>query len=101
MGHCPEGTSGPRGTLWVQRMGPVASIDPMAIDAPDRADFFGRQTWDVLDDEGRFLGATMLPPRFRIFRMTDGAIYGAARDDNDVERVVRLALHIGERATTP
>lgn len=85
--------AGPDGTIWVQRMGPVEAIDPMAINAPDRADFFGGQTWDVLDDAGRFLGSITLPPRFRIFHITSDAIYGAARDDDGVERVVRLALH--------
>jgi hypothetical protein len=44
--------AGPRGTIWVQLMGPVESIDPMAINAPDRADFLGGATWHVLDSTG-------------------------------------------------
>lgn len=84
--------AGPDGTIWVQQMGPVSTIDPMAINAPDRADFLGGPTWHVLDRDGVFLGAIELPPRFRIFRMSGDAIYGAARDSLDVERIVRLRL---------
>ena len=84
--------AGPRGTIWVQLMGPVASIDPMAINAPDRADFLGGSTWHVLDSSGRYRGAIELPRRFRIFRVTDDALYGAARDENGVERIVKLRL---------
>lgn len=84
--------AGPRGTLWVQRMGDVALADPMALNASERADFFGGPAWDVLDGEGRYLGTLALPPRFRVFRITDAAILGAVRDDDGVERVVRLAL---------
>lgn len=84
--------AGPRGTIWVQLMGPVESIDPMAINAPDRADFLGGPTWHVLDSSGEFLGVVELPPRFRIFRVTEDALYGAARDDDGVERILRLRI---------
>ena len=84
--------AGPRGTIWVQLMGPVESIDHMAINARDRADFLGGSTWHVLDSSGRFRGAIELPPRFRIFRVTDDALYGTARDDDGVERIVKLRL---------
>ena len=93
--HFPAITTvraGPDGTTWVQQMGPVESVDPMAINAPDRADFLGGPTWHVLDSDGRFLGAIELPKRFRIFRMRGDAIYGAARDDDGVERIVRLRI---------
>jgi hypothetical protein len=43
---------------------------------------------------GRFR-AIQLPPRFRILRMKDDAIYGAARDVDGVERIVRLRLSTG------
>jgi hypothetical protein len=84
--------AGPQGTIWVQLMGPVESIDPMAINAPDRADFLGGSTWHVLDSSGTFMGPIELPRRFRIFRMADDVIHGAARDDDGVERIVRLRL---------
>ena len=96
--HFPAITAvraGPEGTIWVQLMGPVESIDPMAINAPDRADFLGGSTWHVLDSTGEFMGAIELPRRFRPFRMTDDAIYGAARDDDGVERILRLRLSKG------
>jgi len=84
--------AGPRGTIWVQLMGPVESIDHMAINARDRADFLGGSVWHVLDSLGRFRGAVELPSRFRIFRVTDDALYGTARDDDGVERIVKLRL---------
>jgi hypothetical protein len=87
--------AGPRRTIWVQLMGPVETIDPMAINAPDRADFFGGSTWHVLDSSGVFLGAITLPDRFRIFRVVDDVIYGAARDDDGVERIVRVRVAAG------
>ena len=87
--------AGPGGTIWVQRMGDVASIDPMAINAAERSDFFGGSTWDVLEGDGSYAGSIELPPRFRIFRVTDDAIYGAARDEDGVEQVLRLALRRG------
>ena len=85
--------AGPDGTIWVQQMGAVETIDPMALNAPDRADFLGGSTWHVLDRDGVFLGAIEMPPRFRIFRILPDAIYGAARDSNDVERILRLRLN--------
>ena len=84
--------AGPRGTIWVQLMGSVENIDPMAINAPDRADFLGGSTWHVLDSTGAFFGKLDLPRRFRLFRSMDDALYGAARDDDGVERIVRLRL---------
>jgi hypothetical protein len=87
--------AGPDGTIWVQRMGPVSSIDPMAVNAPDRPDFFGGPLWDILDRDGRYMGTLRLPPRFRIFRILGDAIYGAARDENGVERILRLRLQRG------
>lgn len=68
------------------------SADPMALNASERADFFGGADWDVLDGEGRYLGTPTLPPRFRVFRITADAVLGAARDEDGVERVVRLEL---------
>jgi hypothetical protein len=87
--------AGPDGSIWVQRMGPVRAIDPMAINAPDRADFLGGSIWDVLDKDGHRLGAITLPARFRIFRILPDAVYGAARDDNGVEHIERLRLQRG------
>ena len=87
--------AGPRGTIWVQLMGPVETIDPMAINAPDRADFLGGSSWHVLDSTGAFVGRLELPRRFRPFRITNDAVYGAARNDDGVERIIRLRLSIG------
>lgn len=84
--------AGPENTLWVQRMGTVDGIDPMAINAPDRSDWLGSPTWEVYDAEGRFIGPVQLPARFRITRITDDAVYGVSKDASDVERVHRLVL---------
>jgi hypothetical protein len=64
----------------------------MAINARDRADFFGGSTWHVLDASGRFRGAIQLPQRFRIFRVIGDMLYGTLRDDDGVERIVKLRL---------
>jgi hypothetical protein len=52
------------------------------------------------------MGTLVLPSRFRIFRIVDDAIYGAARDENGVERVLRLRLRrdgsgLSRRSTAP
>ena len=84
--------AGPIYTIWVQRMGGVESIDPVAVNAPGPADAFGGGTWDVLGSEGAFLGVVRLPARFRLMEVADGAVYGVLRDDMDVQWVVRLRL---------
>lgn len=84
--------AGPEGTIWVQRMGPVQAIHPMALNSPDPPTAFGGATWDVLDAEGRWLGPVELPAAFRLMRLTDEALYGVGRDAFDADRVVRLRL---------
>ena len=84
--------AGPDNTIWVQRMGSVESIDPVAVNAPGPADALGGGTWDVFDAEGAFVGVVRLPARFRAMEITGDAVYGVLRDDMDVQRVVRLRL---------
>ena len=84
--------AGPEGTLWVQRMGAVARIDPMAINASDATGWLGDSVWTVLDSAGRRLGDIAMPGRVRITRITNDAVLGVRKDENDVERVVRLDL---------
>ncbi|MEO7964553.1 MAG: hypothetical protein ABIT38_11685 [Gemmatimonadaceae bacterium] len=88
--------AGPDGTVCVQRIGDVAAIDPLALNASDRSDFFGGARRDVLDGSGRYLGTITLLDRLRIFRIVGDAIYGAQRDDDGVEHVVRLRLTRGK-----
>ena len=84
--------AGPDNTIWVQRMGEVESIDPVAVNAPGPAEAFGGGTWDVFDAEGAFVGVVRMPPRFRLMEVTSDAVYGVLRDEVDVQRVVRLRL---------
>jgi hypothetical protein len=94
--HLPAITalrSGPDGTLWVQQMGSVALTDPFAVNASDRTGWLGGPIWHVLDTQGRYLGAVELPARFNLLRITNDALYGVLKDDQDVEHVVRLTLH--------
>lgn len=84
--------AGPENTIWVQRMGDVASIDPMSINANDRVDGLGGPQWDVFDVQGERLGMVRLPDRFRIRRIVGETVYGVAKDALDREAVTRLRL---------
>lgn len=84
--------AGPGGTLWVQHMGPVEAVHPMALNTPDPPVGYGGPVWDVVDPDGRWLGSLELPEGFRLMRIADGAVYGVARNDLDVDRIVRLRL---------
>jgi hypothetical protein len=43
--------------------------------------------WDVISEEGRWLGTLPLSPRFRPMHITHDAVYGVHRDSLDVERI--------------
>lgn len=84
--------AGPNGALWVQRMGPVEDIEPMAVNAAQDSEGLGGSTWDIIAADGRYLGAVTVPERFRITRITDDRVLGVTRDELDVERVVLLRM---------
>ncbi len=46
----------------------------------------------MFDSEGRYLGVVMMPERFAPQRIHGGDIYGVARDELDVQYVVKLRL---------
>lgn len=55
-----------------------------------------RQTWNIFDPDGVWLGELSLPERFDLRAVARGRLYGVARDELDVEtvqvfRVVRPA----------
>lgn len=55
----------------------------------------GRTSYDVFDAGGEFLGPVGLPPglgEFRVHSITRDHLYGVARDDLDVQYVVRLGI---------
>ena len=87
--------AGPTNTLWVQRMGAVAGIDPFAVNAADRTGWLGGPVWDVFDARGRYLGSVEMPARFLLLRITESSLYGVLKDEQDVEHVVRLDLGRG------
>lgn len=80
--------AGPDGTIWLQRLGEVADVHPMAINSPDPPTEWGGGGWDVLEGDGRYLGTLTLGPRVRIARIYDDRIVGIRRDDVDREEVV-------------
>ena len=84
--------TGPDGTLWVQRRGPVEEIHAMALNAPDPPTAWGGREWDVFDTDHRFLGTLEMPERFRLSRITDEAVYGVAADALGSESVIRLRM---------
>lgn len=83
---------GPEGTLWVQRMGDVGDVHPLALNTPDPPTGYGGGVWDVLDPGGRHLGEVVLPPGIRVMDIAAGAVYGITSDSLGVERVVRVDL---------
>jgi hypothetical protein len=87
--------AGPGGSLWVQRTRPpsdiVGSIEP-SIRTVELLQRMGGTTWDVFDDQGRFLGPVELPDRFTARYFVGEHIYGVWRDDFDVEYVMRLRV---------
>jgi hypothetical protein len=87
--------AGPDGTLWVQRAGDLRAAHPMALNTPDPPRGWGGATWDVLDRDGRYLGAVEMPPRFRMTALGDDWILGVQADPRNVDAVVLLALHRG------
>jgi hypothetical protein len=46
----------------------------------------------VFDHEGRYLGPIDMPARFQPMHVEGSNIYGVARDDLDVQYVVKLQL---------
>jgi hypothetical protein len=81
---------GPDNTIWVQRVQTAERVhlEGGTFDAQD----VGAPEWDVFDGEGRLLGTITLPPRFQPMRVSDGKLYGVARDELDVQHVLRLGV---------
>lgn len=49
-------------------------------------------TWDVLDHDGRWLGAIPMPPRFTLFAATERQLLGRELDEDGVEQVAVYRL---------
>jgi hypothetical protein len=89
---------GPDGSLWVQRV-----QEPTGMTEEERESWnplldLGASTWDILDAEGRYLGALDLPHRFQPVTFEGDLVYGIWRDDFDVQ-YVRVMRVVGLQAT--
>jgi hypothetical protein len=84
---------GPRGTVLVQLLQPISKLSE-----EERASFdfqsgaMGSRQWDVFDDQGRYLGALLMPVRFQPVEFRGDEIYGVQRDELDVQYVVKLRV---------
>jgi hypothetical protein len=86
---------GPRNSLWVQ---PVRSPGDLSDEELERYNFvedFGGSDWEVFDADGHYLGVVPMPTRFTPRVFLGDRIYGVARDELDVQYVVRLRIRYG------
>ena len=83
---------GPDGTLWVQPVQAPGALSDEAIERYNFIEDFGSRAWDVYDREGHFLGVVEMPPRVQPRLFSGGVIYAVARDELDVQYVVRLRI---------
>jgi len=84
--------AGPRGTIWVQRMGEAGDVHPWALNSPDPPLGWGGGVWDVLDREGKRLGTVELDPRVRLLRISADRVLGVRWDELGREEVVLWEL---------
>lgn len=80
------------GSLWVQPVQAPGLLSDEEIELYNFVEDFGASDWDVFDSEGRFLGEVRMPSRFSPRIFIGDRIYGVARDDLDVQYVVRLRI---------
>jgi len=80
--------AGPGGSLLVQhiRTAEQAGEKAESFDAQD----VGAPTWDVFDEDGRYLGVIRFPDRYRPVRYVGGHFLGIWRDEMDVQYVMVL-----------
>lgn len=83
------------GSLWVQPVRAPGDLTDAEIERYNFLEDFGASEWDVFDREGRFLGQVVMPPRFQPRLFVDDVVYGVARDELDVQYVVRLRIIMG------
>ena len=82
----------PDGTVWVQRLQAPSKLTPEEREGFNPVFDLGSREWDVFDEEGRYLGVVITPPRFMPVCMLGHAIYGVQRDELDVQYVVKLTI---------
>jgi hypothetical protein len=79
-----------RGTILVER--PDLRPDPVLSELPSGMTRPQQSVYDLFDPTGRFLGSVQFAPTFRPLTVTENAIVGVARDELDVEYVVRYVI---------
>ncbi len=84
--------NGPRGSLWVQRVGVPSDMTPDEQENWNPMLDQGSDDWDVFDSEGRYLGFVTMPDRFSPFSLKDDLLYGVWRDDFEVQYVKVLRI---------
>jgi hypothetical protein len=83
---------GPDGTLWVQTVRAPGDLSDAEIERYNFIEDFGGSEWDVFDRRGRYLGIVSMPSRFQPRLFVGNVIYGVARDEFDVQYVVRVRV---------
>jgi len=83
---------GYQGSLWVQPVRSPADLSDEDIERYNFIEDFGASGWDVFDGDGHYLGVVEMPPRFQPRLFYGDQIYGVARDELDVQYVVRLRI---------
>jgi hypothetical protein len=79
-----------RGTILVER--PDLRPDPVLSELPSGMTRPQQSVYDLFDPTGRFLGSAQFAPTFRPLTVTETSILGVARDELDVEYVVRYII---------
>lgn len=74
----------PGGRLLVERR----DLGPVPLDPDDSTPW----TWDLLSPEGRILGRMTVDRRINLQVLTDSALYAIARDELDVQYIVRYRI---------
>ena len=84
--------TGPENSIWVQQVRSVADLSASELENFDIQLDLAAPRWDVFDHEGRYLGIVEMPGRIQLFDIERDAFYGVARDEFDVQYIVRLRL---------
>jgi hypothetical protein len=87
---------GPEGTTLVQRLDPLSAIETLDL-SEEMSRRLGSRTWEVFDQEGRFLGTIDFPPRFTPMAWEPTAVYGRWLDDLDRAHMRKLHLEKGDQ----
>lgn len=84
--------AGPDQSLWVQKFADLSGLSDEERAELNPLTGFGSDTWEVFDDQGRYLGDVEMPKKFQPLLFRQDMVYGVWRDDLDVQYV--MAAHI-------